>query len=54
MTCGGGTQARNRAVDQEALFGGNDCAGDNNETQSCNSNGCPGIMFQYLIIQIPF
>ena len=48
LTCGGGTQVRNRAVDQETLFGGNECTGDHNETQSCNSNGCPGIYVSVL------
>ena len=43
VTCGGGTQDRNREVGQEALFGGNECTGDNEETQSCNNNGCPGM-----------
>ena len=43
VTCGGGTQDRNRAITQEALFGGNECTGDDKETQSCNSNGCPGM-----------
>ena len=43
VTCGGGTQDRNREVGQDALFGGSDCTGDNEETQSCNSNGCPGM-----------
>ena len=42
MTCGGGTQERNRAKTQEALFGGNECTGNNLETQPCNINGCPG------------
>ena len=45
VTCGGGTQDRNRAVSQQALFGGNECAGTGQETQSCNSAGCPGRYF---------
>ena len=43
MTCGGGTQERNRSITQHALFGGNKCIGDRTETQFCNSNGCPGL-----------
>ena len=42
VTCGGGNQERNRAISQQALFGGNECAGIAKETQSCNSQGCPG------------
>ena len=42
MTCGGGTQERNRTISQTALNNGTDCTGNDTETQSCNSNGCPG------------
>ena len=48
VTCGGGTQERNRTVGREALFGGNECTGDEKETQACNSNGCPGTYFSDL------
>ena len=42
VTCGGGTQVRIREVIQEALFGGDECTGNETELQVCNSNGCPG------------
>ena len=42
VTCGGGTQERNRTITQPALNNGTDCAGNDTETQSCNTNGCPG------------
>ena len=45
MTGGGGTHGRSRAKTQEAENGGNKCAGTASETQSCNSNGCPGMSF---------
>ena len=43
LTCGGGTQGRNRTISQTALNNGTDCVGNDAETQPCNSNGCPGI-----------
>ena len=49
VTCGSGTQERNRSITQEALFGGNVCKGDDRETQSCNSNGCPGIYLSNIV-----
>ena len=42
LTCGNGTQERNRTITQEALNGGTDCTGNETETQSCNTFGCPG------------
>ena len=42
VTCGGGSQGRNRSITQQAMFGGNECMGDDSEQQSCNNNGCPG------------
>ena len=42
VSCGGGTQERNRNKTQEALFGGTDCVGNDTETQNCSTNGCPG------------
>ena len=44
VTCGGGTQERNRTITQPALNNGTDCTGNDTETQPCNSNGCPGIV----------
>ena len=41
--CGGGTQERNRSISQQALYGGNECIGEDNDTQACNSISCPGI-----------
>ena len=53
VTCGGGTQERNRAKTQEALFGGNECTGNDLETQPCNNNGCPGSsIFLYDIVML--
>ena len=42
VTCGGGTQRRNRLITEQAMFGGNECTGEDSEQQSCNRNGCPG------------
>ena len=39
--CGGGDQTRLRGIKIEAKFGGNDCSGDMEETQSCNIQNCP-------------
>ena len=49
VTCGGGTQERHRVVTQESLFNGNEYTWDEKETQSCNSNGCPGINFSNIL-----
>ena len=43
VTCGGGTQGRNRSITQQALHGGDECIGEENDTQTCNSFSCPGI-----------
>ena len=43
VTCGGGTQERNRTITQPALNNGTDCVGNDTDTQSCNNDGCPGI-----------
>ena len=37
VTCGGGTQGRNRSTIQQALYGGDECLGEDNDTQACNS-----------------
>ena len=43
VTCGGGTQERNRTQDSPAENGGADCEPvDATDTQSCNTNGRPG------------
>ena len=41
VSCGGGTQERNRTK-VAAQHGGADCVGNDRETQSCNDNVCPG------------
>ena len=41
VTCGGGTQERNRTM-TPAQHGGANCTGNDNESQSCNTDGCPG------------
>ena len=48
VTCGGGTQGRNRSIRQQALYGGNECIGEDNDTQTCNNFGCPGIGYIYV------
>lgn len=42
-TCGGGAQQRNRTCIQP-LYGGANCQGLGNESQSCNEHNCPGIV----------
>ena len=49
VTCGGGSQQRNRAKTQEALFGGNECTGSDFESQLCNNNGCPGKCILFIL-----
>ena len=41
-TCGGGTQDRSRNINLPAENGGSECTGDEKETQTCNTDGCPG------------
>ena len=42
LTCGDGTQMRERNCDNPArAFGGNDCMGEDEESQSCNKAACP-------------
>ena len=42
VTCGGGNQTRNRTCSNpEPQNGGNDCVGDLEETQACNTDTCP-------------
>ena len=40
VTCGGGTQERNRTKNP-ALHGGANCTGSDAENQTCNANPCP-------------
>eukprot|EP01012_Entosiphon_sulcatum_P049575 TRINITY_DN6820_c0_g1_i6.p1 TRINITY_DN6820_c0_g1~~TRINITY_DN6820_c0_g1_i6.p1 ORF type:complete len:7637 (+),score=112.47 TRINITY_DN6820_c0_g1_i6:5459-28369(+) len=39
--CGGGSQARHRAVDVATAFGGTACPSDLVQTRSCNTQPCP-------------
>ena len=52
VTCAGGTQGRNRSIDVPAEYGGNDCTGNEAETQACNIDGCPGRAFSVLMFTI--
>jgi len=40
-SCGLGSQARTRVVNNSGGFGGKPCVGPQVETQDCNSDGCP-------------
>lgn len=40
LTCGNGTQTRNRTCD-DPLFGGANCTGDDTEIRHCNEHHCP-------------
>lgn len=43
MSCGGGTQTRSRTCSDPApLNGGDECLGQDTESQDCNSDGCKG------------
>ena len=42
VTCGGGTQERNRTISRPALNNGTDCVGNDTDSKSCNNFGCPG------------
>ena len=41
-TCGGGEQSRTRLIKIQAENGGILCTGDEIDTQSCNTDSCPG------------
>ncbi|KAK3095360.1 hypothetical protein FSP39_013702 [Pinctada imbricata] len=42
VTCGGGSQARDRSCTNPApQHGGADCTGDTSESQDCNTHNCP-------------
>ena len=48
MSCDGGTQTRRRVCDSPAPAGvGDQCPGDAEEAQSCNSDPCPGMCNLY-------
>ncbi|XP_076099012.1 SCO-spondin-like isoform X4 [Mytilus galloprovincialis] len=41
-TCGGGDHSRNRScTEPEPKYGGQQCPGDDNQTQNCNTQPCP-------------
>ena len=46
---GAGNRTSNRTIAQPALYGGQDCIGDDTRIEECNVGPCPGT----LIINIP-
>ena len=43
VSCGGGTHTRQRQCDSPSpAYGGDYCSGNENETQWCNTDVCPG------------
>ena len=43
VTCGGGSQTRSRScTSPPPSNGGQDCVGARTQTESCNSDACPG------------
>ena len=42
VTCGGGTEERSRTISVPAQNGGTECAGNDTESQECNTDACPG------------
>ena len=49
MECDGGTQERNRPIAVPAQNGGAECAGNDSETQDCNTDACPGKNLRYYV-----
>ena len=47
ISCGNGTQERNRTKNA-AQHGGADCVGSDTESQFCNTNPCPGLVYFFL------
>ena len=47
VTCGGGTQERTRNC-ETPQHGGNDCEGENNESQICGEINCPGMLHLFV------
>ena len=45
-SCDGGERQITRLRKVEASHGGNDCEGPSNITESCNVEGCPGVINQ--------
>ena len=54
-SCGGGTTFRERQCDNPPPDpDGNNCAGHNNETQTCNAYSCPGMLYVSFASRIIF
>ena len=53
VACGGGTQTRTRTCTNPApTHGGADCVGEAAETQDCNIQPCPGMIYFIAFINI--
>ena len=44
VTCGGGTQSREKIIIRNATHGGSECKAPFNDTQECNQQKCPGMV----------
>ena len=44
VSCGGGSQKRQRMITQEAMYNGTHCAGEAVERRVCNNDACTGIL----------
>ena len=54
-TCGSGQKTKNRACSSPIpAHGGNDCVGDNSESQTCNTHQCPRELLLYCISLLNF
>ena len=42
VTCGGGTEFREKTIKIKAQDGGKGCTGSPREEKQCNLHGCPG------------
>ena len=49
-----GTKGRNRTIIQAALNGGNECIGEETESDLCDSNTCPGSHFWAMKVPMLF
>ena len=48
--CGGGIKFKTRVPEKDAAFGGRECTGLSNITESCNIQKCPGTIILYEIL----